>query len=521
MIFKITRTELLLNLMTFKFAVGTIICVVLMAVFMPVLINDYQQRLQGYNQNIAANDAILRSVKVYKNITPTVYRRPSVLSVFSEGLEKRLGNSAKIEPESAPQINMTITEDNPFLSIFPSLDVSLIVKIVLSLLVLLFAYDAVSGEREQGTLKLIMSGSLPRYHFLLGKILAGLITLAVPVTVAFIIGLLILEFSPVVDLTGSDWARIGLMYIGSLIFVSAMYNIGLFFSALAKESAISLMLALLFWVVSAIVIPNASVRFAAHIQPLQSREKIESEIASTMDNLKAIEWPKLRQQTVGLTRGWVSMGKEAFGRIYVGVIEKSEVEYRMKMYTLGDYFSIKCADKTWEIENGYLNDLLRQKGLAENVSRISPISLYGNVMSAMSGSDLAGFQSFIDGAKTYRNQVFEYIRTKTDNLTLPSYFAACTDEEMREYEERRNQVNDAQNKAEKTKASEAFSKWVKDTIARQPALDLQDLPRFSYNSSVLSGLQRAALDLGLLMFINVLFLALSFIAFVRYDVRSD
>ena len=521
MIFKIAKTELLLNIMTFKFAVGTIVCVVLMAVFMPVLVNDYQQRLNDYNRNVIANDAILRSVKVYKNITPTVYRRPSVLSVFSEGLEKRLGNSTKIEYESVPQINMAITADNPFLSIFPSLDVSLIFKIVLSLLVLLFAYDVISGEREQGTLKLIMSSSLPRYHFLLGKIIAGLITLALPVTIAFIIGLLILEFSPMVDLTGSDWARIGLIYIGSLVFISAMYNVGLLFSALAKESAVSLMLALLFWVVSVIVIPNASVRFAAHIRSLQSRVKIESEIESSIENLKEIEGPKVRQQIVGLPRGWVSMGQGAFGRSYVGLVEKSEVEYRLKWNTFVDYFMIKCADKTWEIENGYLNDLLRQKELAENVSRISPISLYGNVMSAISGSDLAGFQNFMDGAKAYRNQVFEYIRTKTGNLSLPSYFTACTKEEMREYEERRNPVNNARNEAEKKKAYEAFVKWVKDTIARQPTLGLQDLPRFSYQSSVFSGLRRAALDLGLLMFINVLFLVLSFIAFVKYDVRSD
>ena len=521
MIFKIARTELLLNLMTFKFAVGTIICVVLMAVFMPVLVNDYQQRLKDYNENVAANDAILKNVKVYKNITPTVYRRPSVLSVFSEGLEKRLGNSAKIEPESVPQINMAITADNPFLSIFPSLDVSLIFKIVLSLLVLLFAYDAISGEREQGTLKLIMSSELPRYHFLLGKIVAGLITLTIPITISFIIGLLILVFSPMVDLTGPDWARIGMIYIGSLIFISAMYNVGLLFSALAKESAVSLMLTLLFWVVSVIVIPNASVRFAAHIRPLQSRVKIESEIESSIENLKTIEGPKMQQQIAGLTRGGVSMREGAFGRTYVGVVDRHEVEFRMRMYTLYDSFSIKCADKTWKIENGYLNGLLNQKKLAENVSRISPISLYGNVMSAISGSDLAGFQDFIDGAKTYRNHVFEYIRTKTDNLSSPSYMTQCTEEEMREYEERRNPVNNARNEAEKKKADEAFGKWVKDTIAGQPTLGLRDLPMFSYQSSVLNGLRRAALDLGLLMFINVLFLALSFIAFVRYDVRSD
>jgi ABC-type transport system involved in multi-copper enzyme maturation permease subunit len=365
-----------------------------------------------------------------------------------------------------------------------------------------------------------MSSDLPRYHFLLGKIVAGLITLTIPITIAFIIGLLILEFSPMVDLTGSDWARIGLIYIGSLVFISAMYNVGLLFSALARESAVSLMLALLFWVVSVIVIPNASVRLATQIQPLQSRDKIDSEIESSMNKLKTSERRDIFRQLTRFTRGAVSNPEGAFGRSHVGLISRSEVEYRMNYYVLFNSVFMKYADKTWEIENGYLNGLLKQKELAENVSRISPIFLYGNVVSAISGSDFAGIQSFIDGAKTYRNQVFEYIRTKTNNLSSPSYMTQCTEEEMREYEERLNQVNNAQNEAEKKKAGEACGKWAKDTIARQPTLGLQDLPMFSYQNSVFSGLRRAALDLGLLMFINVLFLALSFIAFVRYDVRS-
>ena len=86
MIWKIAKKEFLLNLMTFKFAVGTILCVVLMSVFMPVLVNDYQQRLKDYNENVSANEAELRKVKVYKNITPTIFRPPAVLSVFSEGI---------------------------------------------------------------------------------------------------------------------------------------------------------------------------------------------------------------------------------------------------------------------------------------------------------------------------------------------------------------------------------------------------------------------------------------------------
>lgn len=100
MTWKIAKKEFLLNLMTFKFAVGTILCVILVFVFVPVLANDYQQRLEEYNKNVTANEAELRKVMVYKNILPTVYRPPNVLSVFSEGVEKRLGTSAKIIKKS-------------------------------------------------------------------------------------------------------------------------------------------------------------------------------------------------------------------------------------------------------------------------------------------------------------------------------------------------------------------------------------------------------------------------------------
>jgi len=244
MIWKIAKKEFLLNLMTFKFALGTIVCVVLTAVFVPILTKDYQQRLRNYNGNVARNKDELRKVKVYKNITPTIYRPPAVLSVFSEGLERRLGSSARIELDNVPEISAAASQGNPYLSIFSVFDVSLVFKIVISVLVLLVAYDAVSGEREQGTLRLMLSGTAARYQVLLGKLLAGLMVLVVPVMITFILGLVILLSFPMVDLTASDWIRIGLMFLASLVFISTMYNLGLLFSCLARRSAISLMLGL-------------------------------------------------------------------------------------------------------------------------------------------------------------------------------------------------------------------------------------------------------------------------------------
>ena len=61
---------------------------------------------------------------------------------------------------------------------FLTVDVVFIFKIVLSALAILFAYNTISGEREDGTLKLVLSNAIPRDTIVLGKYLVDVV--AVP-----------------------------------------------------------------------------------------------------------------------------------------------------------------------------------------------------------------------------------------------------------------------------------------------------------------------------------------------------
>ena len=518
MLWKIAKKEFLLNLMTFKFAAGTIVCVVLTAVFMPVLVSDYQERLKQYNDAVAANEAELRKVKVYKNITPTIYRCPNVLSVFSEGLEKRLGYSAKIELDNIPELSAVSTGLNPYLSIYPILDVSLVFKIVMSVLALLVAYDAISGERERGTLKLVLSGTVARYQVLAGKFLAGLATLVIPLTMAFIVGVLIFEFFPLVALTGSDWVRIGLMYLASLIFVSAMYNVGLLFSCLAKRSTISLVLGLFVWIVCVVVIPNGSGYLARKIQPLEPEERLESELELVAEKRDS----ELRRMNKEIPSGWAgSTTGGAFNRNYIFVCDKRGLEHWKKSSVLKEPIKIKYADKFLEVKQKYLSNLFKQKYLANNFSQTSPISLYGNIMSALAGTDLARAQYFMDRVRMHRNSVVAYVRSKTADFSSLSYFTRSKEGDWEEHNKILEPGRDATNEAERKRVWDAFFKWRDKKVAETPALDLQDFPQFIYQPVVVKSFTRAVPDLALLTFISVLFFVLSFVAFMRYDVRSD
>ena len=62
---------------------------------------------------------------------------------------------------------------------------------VLSLIAILFTFDSISGERERGTLRLMLANSIPRHTVLLGKFLGALISISAPLTLAVLMNLLI------------------------------------------------------------------------------------------------------------------------------------------------------------------------------------------------------------------------------------------------------------------------------------------------------------------------------------------
>lgn len=529
MIWKIAKKEFLLNLMTFKFAVGTILCVVLMAVFTSILLKDYQQRLESYNQAVADDVAEMRKARVYKNIKPIICRRPEVLSIFSEGLEKRVGNAAKIDVENIPEIQSQYAEKNPLLVIFPSLDISLIFKIVLSILALLIAYDTVSGEREQGTLKLTLSGTAARHQVLIGKFWAGLTTLIIPITMAFIVALLIFYLSPSVTLSGSDWAAITMMYVVSLIYISVLYNFGLLCSCLTKKSATSLMFLLLFWIILALLIPNISVSMARKFCAPEPAEKTDRQVAALEAEFDR-EYAEFKK-TIPLRTGDEIYGSGAYGGWYVVGSTRSGMHRYQQLLAFRDPLRAKYAEKVWKIRREYFRNLSDQKDLADNISRCSPISLYEQIMSALSRTDQDSFHAFISQAITYRNEISEYIRSRTDNFSSISYFSPLSEEDIDEYTrlshnfeeavaQLKKETGDASTIGFLTKYHEPLRRFRDKIEGRSQSLDISDLPGFAYKSrNIADSFRNCLFDIVILILTNVLFFTLSFVAFLKYDVR--
>ena len=79
-------------------------------------------------------------------------------------MDKRLGNMVYVHQNYVPTLwdAQLHGADNPFLNLLSSIDLVFIFQVVLSLLALLFAYDAVAGECEGGTMRLMMANPVGR-----------------------------------------------------------------------------------------------------------------------------------------------------------------------------------------------------------------------------------------------------------------------------------------------------------------------------------------------------------------------
>ena len=342
MVWRIARKELLSNMLTLRFFVGTLLFLSLAVLFTCVLLGDYGRQLDNYGRLVSIGKDELRQLMAYKNLSPTIYKPPEVLAIFSSGVEESMGNSARISVGDIPEIKSAITSKNPLLAVFPVLDISLIFKLVISILAILVSYDTISGEREDGTLRLIMSNSVPRHHVLFGKFMGGMVTLAIPIIIGFLVISLILEFSTMVNLTGDDWIRIGFMLVVSLIMVSVLFNLGLFLSCVTRRSSDTLILLLFIWVLFLLVVPNGSAYVANRLRPIASRESMDSQVQEVWRRYQG-EFSDFYSRNPWPNNAIQSDASDPWGG-YHAFATKDLILFKQKRYAFGEPLRIKYAD---------------------------------------------------------------------------------------------------------------------------------------------------------------------------------
>lgn len=176
MIWTLIQREILTNLMTFRFCVTVIACMSLVIAGTVVLTDNYERRLASYNTDFQTHQEKTFVAKTYSSFRAEIDRAPNPLSLFNQGLDKRAKNAIRIRIGKVPFLWDNVYQhqstgfNNPFRHLLSDIDLVSIFQILLSLLALVFAYDAIAGDRENGTLRLTLANPVGRGVRYTGKI---------------------------------------------------------------------------------------------------------------------------------------------------------------------------------------------------------------------------------------------------------------------------------------------------------------------------------------------------------------
>ncbi len=265
----IARKEVLDHLLSLKFHASMAVLAALLGLSAFVMYRDYQLRMDNYSV-----------MKQRAQPRPGEYGvmavvEPNPLSVFAKGLDETMTRGYTVAYYTGVEPRTRQTPPDSLFALFAAPDLLYIVKILLSLIALLFAYDAVSGEREAGTLKLVLSGGVSRAQFVTGKLLGGFAALMVPFLVALCAILAALATRPGLHFTSDHFVRLGLMVAAALVYLAVFFSLGLLVSARARTSAGALMMLLFTWAALVFAFPNLGNLVAEQLRPVPSAETQE------------------------------------------------------------------------------------------------------------------------------------------------------------------------------------------------------------------------------------------------------
>jgi ABC-type transport system involved in multi-copper enzyme maturation permease subunit len=238
---------------------------------------DYSARLSDYSrlmadrQQLAAGPAgkAVRGVGEVGNRLDVLraIRAPEPLSALVRGLDGGMPVYWNFEPTGI-KIGPSAARPHRLADVLGSLDFEFLVRVVLGLLAILLAFDAVAGEKELGTLRAVLCQPVARSEFLAGKLAGGTVTLLVALMTSF---LLLLLVAPVfeVSLLGAEMrAKLGLLFLASLLYVICFYALGLLASSLAGSQKTCLVVLLILWVVTVLAVTPLSTIVAQAAAPL-------------------------------------------------------------------------------------------------------------------------------------------------------------------------------------------------------------------------------------------------------------
>jgi ABC-type transport system involved in multi-copper enzyme maturation permease subunit len=454
-----------------KFAVSFGVCAVLIILAFYMGAMNYKSSRSHYEAAVAENRRQLDGITDWFAVQQfRIFLPPEPVASLVNGVSNDVARITEIRGRGELNSYESRFGEEPILAIFRFLDLDFLFQVILSLFAILLCYDAVSGEKERGTLRLVFANGVPRAQFLLGKITGSIVAIGVPLLASIAIGALLLPMLGV-PMSSVDWTRLALIVGTGLLYVVCFMAISVLVSSLTSRSSNSFLILLVIWIAAVQLVPRASVLVAGRMVDVPTTD----ELAAKKNKLASQLWQEDRDKMANF-KPTNTTDMEATMQEFNAFMEKNANERDAKNQELANRLNEDRANKQ-----------AIQAKLGFNLARLSPAASFTFAAARLAGTDLGLKNHYSEQASLYQQTYAAFIKSKTGFNPGGRMVRIIADN----------------GKGEKPKP-----------------IDPNELPAFQYASVPLGEEVAAASgDVGLLAIYALLAFAGAFIAFNRYDLR--
>ena len=404
MIWHIVKFEIYENLNSVRFALTTVLLVVLMLTNAVLHLREHPERMQKYHTSVTEALNTLKSRTDLYEIAlkgpGVLYKKPSALCFCADGGESFLSGVVETGDYSWGIRNVrnfwqltypsTTPDQKNINPSVPQVDWAFVIGNVLSLVAILFTFDSISGERERGTLRLMLANPIPRHTVLIGKFLGALVSVQIPFALGMLMNLLVIFTSSDVYLGVEELGRLGIIFLIALLYTCLFLVLGLLASSCVRQSVVSLMILLVSWVTLVVFIPNTVALVAEGFSSPMTSDEFWKRKYNLRDELR----DQYRKQ-----------------------ISTDEPSY--KSILAGSELVTKEVELQERLNQEHLKQQIAQFQIARSAARVSPRTIVQDLIESFAGTGFDRHQQFLESVRRYAHQFREFI-VSTDRADLES-----------------------------------------------------------------------------------------------------
>lgn len=469
------KRQLIEDIMSSKFLINIVLILTAVIFFSLIFIKNHHILLDAYSKSRMNNEKILMAFSESPSsnlgeVALYCLMEPRTERLISDAYEEKMPQGfllmarpylIQVKKQAEEVMDTQISKRELLSSAFSySPDLTFIVQFLLSFFAIVLTFNAVSAEKENGTLRLVFSNSFKSAHFILAKYVSAFITICLPLLLGLILSLILLAALSMTPFYSSLVLNFLSFLIISLLYLSIFILIGILCSIIGHSSKMSLVLSLLSWIFLVIIIPKSS---GMLLSLKRFDVPAEEEIRELL--FKAIDATNAR------------MNKQIAENSVKGFDEDRKKEMKLKL----NYERDKSAQDLFDF---YLRKKLSAIKTIRAINYVSPASIFEFSASSIAGTGLSHFENLWQQTRQYGNDFVSFLKDNISTLKKGSYFYPNS-----------------------------------DSISNKP-IDFNGIPKFEDKKLKLGERMRDALPyIYLLLFYNLFIFIFVLYKFQKYDVR--